>query len=276
MSDPLSSTPPESAPLETAQAAASPEAASSLLDMAGAGGPVLYLLGALSVAALGVMLAKLVQMRGVAPSRKSIQPVFRAVEAGEIDEGVKAAGKIKGPLGPIMKSVLEEAGSLPFALLREKAQLKAEAALEVLRSHLRFLEVIAMLAPLLGLLGTVLGMIDAFHALASAAGRADPTQLSGGIWEALPPSSAALPRCRRKAGRADPTQLSGGIWEALLTTAAGLGVAIPVTAAVNWFDRRGERLAHVMEQSLTHLFLQLELKEQARHGGERGFLKAAD
>jgi biopolymer transport protein ExbB len=246
MSDPLSSTPPESAPLETAQAAASPEAASSLLDMAGAGGPVLYLLGALSVAALGVMLAKLVQMRGVAPSRKSIQPVFRAVEAGEIDEGVKAAGKIKGPLGPIMKSVLEEAGSLPFALLREKAQLKAEAALEVLRSHLRFLEVIAMLAPLLGLLGTVLGMIDAFHALASAAGRADPTQLSGGIWEAL------------------------------LTTAAGLGVAIPVTAAVNWFDRRGERLAHVMEQSLTHLFLQLELKEQARHGGERGFLKAAD
>jgi len=69
---------------------------------------------------------------------------------------------------------------------------------------LRALELIAAIAPLLGLLGTVLGMIEAFQTLQSAGASADPTALAGGIWEAL------------------------------LTTAAGMAVAIPALLALSW------------------------------------------
>ncbi|PID61173.1 MAG: flagellar motor protein MotA [Gammaproteobacteria bacterium] len=77
-----------------------------------------------------------------------------------------------------------------------------------LRSHLPLMELIATLSPSLGLLGTVLGMIQAFRAM-------------------------------ELAGRdVDPAVLSGGIWQALLTTAVGLAVAIPAIILLNWLSRR--------------------------------------
>ncbi|MGK2741312.1 MotA/TolQ/ExbB proton channel family protein [Tepidicaulis sp. LMO-SS28] len=235
--------PPDGATEQIGAADAPP--ASPMMDMAEAGGPVLLLIAAMSVAALGVMIAKLFQMRGMAPRRRALENVMASVDKGELPDASKAAGKIGGPLGKVLGEALAEAGRMPLAILRERAVLQAEAALETLRSHLRFLEVIALTAPLLGLLGTVLGMIEAFQTLAEASGRADPSQLSGGIWEAL------------------------------LTTAAGLAVAIPVTAAVNWLDRRIERLAHLMEQSLARLFLHLDHPERTHDRGN-AFLKAAD
>jgi len=57
---------------------------------------------------------------------------------------------------------------------------------------LKIIEVIAALAPLLGLLGTVLGMMEAFSAMAATEGRANATQLSGGIYEALTTTAAGL------------------------------------------------------------------------------------
>ena len=96
--------------------------------------------------------------------------------------------------------------------------------LDVLRSNLRTLEVIATLSPLLGLFGTVLGMINAFQELQNAGNQVDP-----GI-------------------------LSGGIWLALTTTAIGLAVAIPAVLAHNWLDRRVERHERFMESSVTQVF----------------------
>jgi biopolymer transport protein ExbB len=72
----------------------------------------------------------------------------------------------------------------------------------------RTLKVIGLIAPLLGLLGTILGMIEAFKVLQDT-----------GV-------------------QADPTLLAGGIWEALLTTALGLAVAIPAIAAFNLIESR--------------------------------------
>ena len=96
--------------------------------------------------------------------------------------------------------------------------------LESLRSHLRPLEVIASLAPLLGLLGTVLGMIEAFRDLEQAGSQVDPAVLSGGIWQAL------------------------------LTTAIGLAVAMPVIVALNWLERAIDRCAHEMDSVVTRVF----------------------
>ncbi len=84
----------------------------------------------------------------------------------------------------------------------------------------------AQLAPLLGLFGTVLGMIDAFQAM----------QAAGGTVEA--------------------SGLAGGIWKALLTTAAGLAVAMPVITVLQAFERVIDAQRVAMESALTALFTQ--------------------
>ena len=99
----------------------------------------------------------------------------------------------------------------------------AREQLESFRSGLRLLELTAAVAPLIGLLGTVFGMIEAFQQLENAGSRVDPAALSGGIWEAL------------------------------VTTAAGLVVAIPALAAWHGFDRVLERARHTMADRLTRL-----------------------
>lgn len=112
------------------------------------------------------------------------------------------------------------------AAAREETARVARAALEETRSGLRALELIATIAPLLGLLGTVLGMIGAFQAL------------------------------QQTGVRADPAALAGGIWEALLTTAAGMAVAIPASVALTWFESVVDRLRFDMEDAATLIFLQ--------------------
>lgn len=108
---------------------------------------------------------------------------------------------------------------------REETERVARRALGDAREGLRLLDLIATIAPLLGLLGTVIGMIAAFQAL----------QESG--------------------SRADPSVLAGGIWQALLTTAAGMGVAIPAAMALAWFDSVIDRVAADMEDLSARVFL---------------------
>jgi biopolymer transport protein ExbB len=110
------------------------------------------------------------------------------------------------------------------ASLREELSRRAQSNIHQLRSYLKPLEIIAALSPLLGLLGTVLGMIAAFQQMEAAGSQVDPSILSGGIWQAL------------------------------LTTAAGISVAIPVLMAHNWMDRKVERIAHFYNDSVTRVF----------------------
>lgn len=107
---------------------------------------------------------------------------------------------------------------------REEAERVANLHLDRLGQGLRLLAVIATLSPLLGLLGTVIGMIDAFRALEAAGNKVDPSILSGGIWVAL------------------------------LTTAAGLVVAIPAAAAHQWMEGIVERAGRAMEDVATQVF----------------------
>ncbi|MEC9434087.1 MAG: MotA/TolQ/ExbB proton channel family protein, partial [Pseudomonadota bacterium] len=106
---------------------------------------------------------------------------------------------------------------LSEAHAREAAAREGRETLHAVQSGSRALELIATVSPLLGLLGTVLGMIEAFRQLQEAGGGADPSILAGGIWEAL------------------------------LTTAMGMAVAIPVTAALSAFDAAADRLRHDLE-----------------------------
>lgn len=96
----------------------------------------------------------------------------------------------------------------------------AQQTLQPFEAPLKIIEVIAALAPLLGLLGTVMGMIEAFSAMAASEGRANATQLSGGIYEAL------------------------------TTTAAGLVIAIPFAALAAWIEFRLRRLNATINHTL--------------------------
>ena len=110
-------------------------------------------------------------------------------------------------------------------MVREECVRLANNDLNEARRGLRIIDLIATIAPLVGLLGTVLGMIEAFQAL----------QDSG--------------------AQADPSALAGGIWEALLTTAAGMGIAIPASILLSWYDSVVENVQADIENLATQAIL---------------------
>lgn len=191
-----------------------------------AGGPAMWTLFVLSVVSTATVLGRLLVYLRFSPTRAKLSDrIIHSLAEGD-DQGARAlAGKAKQPVdrvtahGLAMAAHLEPGGQAWM----EELERFARERLEDLRAGLRFLELTAAVAPLIGLLGTVFGMIEAFQALESAGSQVDPALLSGGIWEAL------------------------------LTTAAGLVVAIPALAAWHAFDRQLERGRHAMEDRLTRL-----------------------
>ena len=108
--------------------------------------------------------------------------------------------------------------NLPRWKMEEKLSEVGQEEINKQNKYIRGLEVIASITPLLGLLGTVIGMVQAFNKVAE------------------------------HKGIVDPSLLAGGIWEALLTTAAGLSVAIPTMVMLHYFNRRTENIAFYLEK----------------------------
>lgn len=121
--------------------------------------------------------------------------------------------------------------------VRESAAKDASEALEPFEAPLKIIEVIAALAPLLGLLGTVMGMMEAFSAMAATEGRANASQLSGGIYEAL------------------------------TTTAAGLVIAIPFAALAAWIEFRLRRIQKTINGALVTVISVPVAAPHSRHAG---------
>ncbi len=213
---------PESAASSPAQSALS-----TLPDLLELGGPVMYILIGMSVVALAIILVKLFQFWMLRTGARSfIAPVIEHYRAGNAKHALEALRNERNPIARVLEVAIagDTRRDVSYEVVREEVDRVASDQLENLRSHLRGLEVIATLSPLLGLFGTVLGMIEAFRRLEQAG-----NQVSASI-------------------------LSGGIWEALLTTAAGLAIAIPTVAVLNWLERSVERLGHDMENALTQIF----------------------
>ncbi|MEM7254687.1 MAG: MotA/TolQ/ExbB proton channel family protein [Pseudomonadota bacterium] len=190
------------------------------------GGPVVAILLAMSVVALTVIIAKHWQL--VAARIGDLKDARRALGQYQRGATAEAITTLRSASNPVAQALLIAIRGLDAGAneerVREEVLLFCADALASLRSWLRTLEVIASLAPLLGLLGTVLGMIEAFQQLESAGNRVDPSVLSAGIWQAL------------------------------LTTAVGLAVAIPVVAFLNWFERRIDRVAEAMDSIAMRAF----------------------
>lgn len=195
-------------------------------DTLSAGGPVAYLLVALSVISLALILGKTWHLaRGRPAPCRHLRAALSQWRGGARDAALETIAKGRSlPARAAHGAMADLAAGMPESRAREEAWRVAGDALDRLRGWMRPLEVIASTAPLLGLFGTVLGMIAAFAQLEAAGSRVDPAILSGGIWQAL------------------------------LTTALGLAVAIPTLAAVNWIDRRIERSAQATDSALSAIF----------------------
>ena len=206
---------------------APPGALHQALEMVRAGGPVVAILGVLSVVALAIVLVKLWQFAAArVGDRRTARRALALYRSGRSAEALGLLARSRNPvvhvLGCAIRGTLRR--DLPEATVREEVARLAGDRLESLRAYLRPLEVIAGVAPLLGLFGTVLGMISAFQQLEQAGSQVNPAVLSGGIWEAL------------------------------LTTAVGLAVAIPVVAVLAWLERVVDRVTHEMETVVTQVF----------------------
>ena len=190
------------------------------------GGPILWLLLAISVVALTIILGKLFQFLWVRLSgRGFVEPALESLGQGDPHQALAVLQGRSSPIARVMATAVQGAAGGTHNEEQAKEEVTRVAGLELdnLRSGLRLLALIATLSPLLGLLGTVLGMIDAFRALEAAGNRVDPAILSGGIWVAL------------------------------LTTAAGLIVAIPAAAAHNWLEGMVYRMRRGMEDAATRV-----------------------
>lgn len=204
------------------------------------GGWTMWLIAALSVVTLAVVLWKICSLwqLGVWGGRHS----QRALELWTQGQQRQALAEVKGR--PSARARVAQAAigttldpSIDEKTAREETSRIARQTLFRAREGLRALELIATIAPLLGLLGTVLGMISAFQVLQEAGSRADPSALAGGIWEAL------------------------------LTTAAGMTVAIPAGVALSWLESVVDKLQADMEDLATRIFVKAPVACQpaARH-----------
>lgn len=192
------------------------------------GGWTMWLIAGLSVATLAVTLWKFCSLWrlgvwGGSHSRRALAlwTGGRRVEAlAEVRGRPSARARVaQAAIGTLLDPAIDDRTA------REETMRIARQTLHRSREGLRALELIATIAPLLGLLGTVLGMIAAFQVL----------QDSG--------------------NRADPSALAGGIWEALLTTAAGMSVAIPAGIALSWFESVADGLQADLEDLATRIFV---------------------
>lgn len=190
------------------------------------GGIIMFVLLALSVVALAIILFKVIHFRRLRVRRLGfIDDVIAKIAAGQIPEARTLLAGRPNPVARVMESAVETAGAPGMDDKERDAEIGRVGSAEVqsLESYMGGLEVIANLSPLLGLLGTVMGMITAFAEL----------QLAG--------------------SDVDPTILAGGIWEALLTTAFGLGIAIPALAAFYLLEAEVERVRNAMKDAVIRI-----------------------
>jgi len=184
------------------------------------GGPVLIALFIASMIATATTIFKVVQFRQEGVGRhRTAEMALSKWNAGKKQEAYDIAASSNSPLAKAASKAMHSLAYAPndVDLAREQAFHVSRDILNRLARHLRVLESVVQAAPMMGLLGTVLGMIDAFGELAKGDGAVDPTQLAGGIWVALS------------------------------TTAFGLTIAIPFYFVANWLESRieGERIAMI-------------------------------
>ena len=195
-------------------------------DLIQKGGPMMYLIILSSVLAFGVVIERIYNLnRARIDANKFMDEILSVLKRNKIIEAIEMCNKTPGPIAHIVKAgILKHDRSRPE--IKESVEEAAQLEIPRLEKHIPILATIAHITPLLGLLGTVTGMVKAFQVIQQKAQMMVPV---------------------------NPGDLAGGIWEALLATLAGLAVAIPTYVAYNYLVSQVDSLVYDMEKSATDL-----------------------
>ncbi|MGM0445172.1 MAG: MotA/TolQ/ExbB proton channel family protein [Bacillota bacterium] len=184
------------------------------------GGPMAIPLIICSIFSLAVIIEKAVYF--IRRKDNSLRLLKRIELKVENDDIIGALNELKGEKGPnakLLSTALSHYQEDPDRI-REVLQAVGEDEIKKMEKHLPVLDVVAMISPLLGLLGTVLGIISSFNILGTAAGAANPAQISSGIAAAL------------------------------ISTAMGLVIAIPTAIFYSYYINKVEEKSHEMNLSM--------------------------
>ncbi|MFT6408199.1 MAG: biopolymer transport protein ExbB [Arenicella sp.] len=189
-----------------------------MFELFRAGGPLMWIILLCSLVALTIIFERLLTLRikQVAPVSLR-QQILELARSGKVTADKIDVVRRHSPLGAVFAAGLDNLQYGPDAM-REGLEEAGKQAVHRLGRYLNTLGTIASITPLIGLLGTVIGMIKVFTAITAS-------------------------------GVGDPTVLSGGISEALITTAAGLSVGIPCLMFYRHFRGRISELAVVLEEN---------------------------
>ena len=199
------------------------------------GGPLMALIILCSVIAFAVFIERIWHLRRAKiDTDRFVKSILELIKHNKIMEAIDKCNNTPGPIAHIMK-----VGILKHDRTREeiKESIQDAGVHEVprLEKNLGVLATIAHISPLLGLLGTVTGMVKAFQVIEQKAVSMMPV---------------------------NPGDLAGGIWESLITTVAGLTVAIPTYVVYNYLVNKVDGFVLEIEKSATELVNMLATKRE--------------
>ncbi len=203
----------------------------SLFEILIKGGILMIPIGLCSVIGLAIVIERLVSLRRIRiNARAFITRVSNILLRGEVDEAIRISKETPGPIAAITIAGLKR-HDRPREVIKDAIESAAQAEVYHLERYLGILGTVAAIAPLIGFLGTVTGMIRAFIQIQTLGGNVDASVLAGGIWEAL------------------------------ITTAAGLSVGIPALIFYNWLQGKVEHHVFEMQGSSSELIDILQERE---------------
>jgi len=187
------------------------------------GGPIMYPIVATLIVAIAVILERIVwwTIEGTRRDPNKLDQVYAALEQGNVAAAVNLG---RGSKDPLVRTVYHGLNHV-HASIEGALQVAAGVELQRAGRFMSVMDTMVTLAPLLGLLGTVTGIMGSFNAVQS-----------GGL---------------------DPSKVSGGIGEALIATACGLGIAIFSLVFFNFFNAKMSRLQFELESASNNVILML-------------------
>jgi biopolymer transport protein ExbB len=201
------------------------------------GGPVMWPLSICSILAVAIIVERVINLR---PSKvlpqDEVEHLGSLIDGGLLEQAEDYCERRPGPLTNIVAAALEARGESPEGI-RQVVEDQGRQEVPRLQKFLGVLGTVASVSPLLGLLGTVLGMIEVFRVVSTQ-----------GIGQAQ--------------------SLAGGISQAMITTASGLTIAIPALVAYNVFSDKANALILEMER-LALAFIKQIVRQRARVSDEQ-------
>jgi len=204
----------------------------TIIELFDKGGVIVWILLMYSVVALSIIFERVLHFLLMGKPAKNNDELFN--ENFNLDDAGQQLESLKGPEASVIRGIFQ-AWKNGVKNLESVASRLGSVELQRMERGFRTLSILGNTAPLLGLLGTIIGMIKAFMVI----------EIAG--------------------GRVDSQALAGGIWEAMLTTGVGLAVSIPVLLLLHFLEGMADRRAHSMRR---YAMMMLEKLPHQEHASE--------